>query len=684
MIAGRRIVALCVSCIQNEDIQNILYPIYCRYRDNGWKVLIFNTCTDLFEKSHFDTGEKSVFSLINFDIVDAAVIFSLCFKDECVIDSIASDAAKYGKPVFVVDGEKERHGCINVRFDEENAFRNLVTHLVEEHNLTKLNCIAGIEGNPISEHRLSVFKEVLAEHGIPFDDSRLGYGNFYSTPTKAVMRKFLNDSDNLPEAIVCINDSMAITACEVLNDNGFMVPNDIIVTGFDGIEHEKYCSPRLTTCRRDYDAFAELLCNLSEGSACGMTLESEYTFPYTLDISESCGCCPRNYFSSIRSITGLYERFSSNTVFARSMNNMLTKLSNEQDVDTIRNVLKYYIRFNAYICMNSDFDDDYHTHHTYGHSPFTDTVSTNGFFYGSSEISTGSICVKEMLPDWEYVLSNDEPVIFSAIHSQERVYGYMASFVVGHEFEYFTRLLMNIHSFVLNLDNCVGMYVQQNVLTESNERLRDVQNKIIASFADMVESRDQFTGQHIKRTGDYLKILVEHLSSKNAYADILSEDIRELMYKAAPLHDIGKIKISDTILNKPGRLTDEEFDIIKTHTTEGGNIIRMTLTDIEDSAYVDMAYKMAFYHHEKWDGSGYPCGLKGNEIPLCARIMAVVDVFDALTSKRVYKDAFPVNRALDIVRESGGTHFDPDITAAFLEISAELAEILRENPDSEV
>ena len=163
--------------------------------------------------------------------------------------------------------------------------------------------------------------------------------------------------------------------------------------------------------------------------------------------------------------------------------------------------------------------------------------------------------------------------------------------------------------------------------------------------------------------------------------NILTPEMQERMYKAAPLHDIGKIKISDVVLNKPGKLTPEEFEVIKTHAESGGEIIEKTLTDIESDSYLKVAREMALYHHEKWNGTGYPYHLSGEDIPLCARIMAVVDVFDALTSKRVYKDAFPVEKAFRILEESSGSHFDPKIVGTFLAHKEEVTQVLLKYQD---
>lgn len=245
----------------------------------------------------------------------------------------------------------------------------------------------------------------------------------------------------------------------------------------------------------------------------------------------------------------------------------------------------------------------------------------------------------------------------------------------------FNYAVQRMQQFVLTFDSCVGMFVQQEFLRSSNQRLKEIQNKIIISFADMVESRDDFTGQHVKRTSEYLRILVKYLAEMPEYANILTPEMQERMYKAAPLHDIGKIKISDVVLNKPGKLTPEEFEVIKTHAESGGEIIEKTLTDIESDSYLKVAREMALYHHEKWNGTGYPYHLSGEDIPLCARIMAVVDVFDALTSKRVYKDAFPVEKAFRILEESSGSHFDPKIVGTFLAHKEEVTQVLLKYQD---
>ena len=193
----------------------------------------------------------------------------------------------------------------------------------------------------------------------------------------------------------------------------------------------------------------------------------------------------------------------------------------------------------------------------------------------------------------------------------------------------------------------------------------EMQNGVIEHLADIIESRDIETGEHIKRTKKYVTILVNKMKDDEKYKDYLTPQMVEYIINAAPLHDIGKIAVSDLILCKPGKLTDEEFDKMKIHTVKGGEIIKDILNELGDEQFLEIAYDVAISHHEKWNGKGYPYGLKEEEIPLSGRIMAVADVFDALVAKRVYKEPMPIDKAINIIIGDAGTHFDPNIVEIF-------------------
>lgn len=210
---------------------------------------------------------------------------------------------------------------------------------------------------------------------------------------------------------------------------------------------------------------------------------------------------------------------------------------------------------------------------------------------------------------------------------------------------------------------------------EFKKELNQAHFSAIESMALVVETRDSETGAHIKRTKIYMKIVAEYFYKKNIYKDILTRDFIEILYRATPLHDIGKVGIPDYILKKEGKLTKEEYIIMQEHPTIGNDIIKNAIKENENNLFLQVARNIAYYHHEKWDGSGYPTGLKGKDIPLEARMMALVDVYDALISKRCYKSALTFKESEDIIISGSGGHFDPEIVKAFVDLKDKFREI---------
>ena len=242
----------------------------------------------------------------------------------------------------------------------------------------------------------------------------------------------------------------------------------------------------------------------------------------------------------------------------------------------------------------------------------------------------------------------------------------------------YTAIVKSTHDMALTTENMAEYIIR---MQEQNRTIRKLQNGLILVLADMVESRDQNTGEHVRKTAAYTGVIMRQLRREHIYEDKLTDAFIEDVVNSAPLHDVGKIQVPDAILNKPGKLTDEEFEIMKTHTTAGSNIISSAIDMVseENSGYLQEARNLAHYHHERWDGKGYPDGLSGTDIPLSARIMAVADVFDALVSKRSYKDGFSYEKAMSIILEERGTHFDPAIVDAFEHAGPEVRSIMESN-----
>ncbi len=245
-----------------------------------------------------------------------------------------------------------------------------------------------------------------------------------------------------------------------------------------------------------------------------------------------------------------------------------------------------------------------------------------------------------------------------------------------------SNLMTSIICLVVTL-TIIILILQGNKSAHLRSQVLKMQHDIIITMADIVENRDESTGGHIKRTAKYVEIIAVTLKVDNLYGNILTDQYIADMIIAAPLHDIGKIHVPDYVLKKQGKLTDEEYAIMKDHTTAGKKLLIQAEKTMGKSSYLDMAIEMAAAHHEWWNGRGYPEGLKGQDIPLCARIMAVADVFDAIVSSRCYKGSMSIDEAYDIIRRESGTHFDPVVVDAFLEAREEITEVLHEFREQE-
>lgn len=215
----------------------------------------------------------------------------------------------------------------------------------------------------------------------------------------------------------------------------------------------------------------------------------------------------------------------------------------------------------------------------------------------------------------------------------------------------------------------------QDIVREKTRTVVELQNAVISTVAELVECRDDVTGSHISRTQSYLRILLNEMIKQGIYTEEVSQWELEFLLPSAQLHDVGKIMIPDYILKKSGKLTDEEYEKMKQHPVQGALIIEMIEQNTIEKTFLMHAKIFALNHHEKWDGSGYPSGLRGTDIPLQGRLMALVDVYDAMVSERPYKEAMSHEQAKQIICEGRGSHFDPILTDVFLEVADQFASV---------
>lgn len=283
-----KVIAFVHACFSKDDQRDLVKQIAKKSLEHNCKVVFFSTLTNFYEED-LDSGEIRIFDTVAVEKFDAIVLMAETFKVEDGQKKLVQRATAAGVPVIAVDHHVD--GCINISFDYKEAFREIVKHMVEYHGYRNINFMAGMPNNSFSDERLNVFKQVLEENQIPFDPKCVYYGHFWEVPTIEAMKKMLENQPTLPEAIVCANDTMALTVCNYLRQRGYRVPEDVAVSGFDGLEAGQYHQPKLLTSIYDGDAFADALFNLIKDESLTVGEKELKVAAYNqIQIGGSCGC----------------------------------------------------------------------------------------------------------------------------------------------------------------------------------------------------------------------------------------------------------------------------------------------------------------------------------------------------------------------------------------------------------
>ncbi|MBR4121707.1 MAG: substrate-binding domain-containing protein, partial [Erysipelotrichaceae bacterium] len=289
----RKVIAVCGAQLYEEKEFGFLSRLNIACREIGWRVLTFDLSTDPRKHDAEIVNEKPLIDMIHRFPIDALIIMSETFVSPAIAAAVKESVNGLDIPVFSLD--RPEKGCINIVSDFGNAFADMVRHVIHVHGCRKINMIAGLKNNSFSDERIRAYKEVLAENGIPFEEKRLAYGDFWDRPAREAVKSFI-DSGDIPEAIVCANDAMAISACSVLQENGFRVPEDVIVTGFDGIMSGRLNYPPISTIAPNYVKEVELILELVSSYYDGNLPDTETTryVDYVVRENRSCGCVNDN------------------------------------------------------------------------------------------------------------------------------------------------------------------------------------------------------------------------------------------------------------------------------------------------------------------------------------------------------------------------------------------------------
>lgn len=458
-----KVIAICVAKFHEQMTMEILKAICNSCREAKCKVMIFSTCSDFFFGDRSDQGEAKFMDIFHMECFDAIVIMSETFKDNGIVKELVDRAKNYSVPVISVD--KYIDDCYNINFCYSNSFEKIVRHIVEEHRATRVNFIAGIKDNVFSEERLNCYKKVLVENHIPIDLKRIEYGDFWENPAKKVIDKFLSGDLPLPEAIICANDMMAIAACQRLKEYGYRVPQDIIVTGFDGIELEKFHTPRLTTAEFNMEGLVSTIFTIVHACANKIVIPKDYQLDYLFKQSCSCGCIPIEIEDSSDKMYEMAIQNKANYAFNELAYRMVSHLNSLDNFKEVFNELIKYIydndSYHFWLCTNDNLLDD-NFDFNYAHSSKKNKGKQNTFSNemfipiqkDRNDFKQGEkINREELVPNLYHILENEaDYILFLPIHAEEMIIGYAASCIDINTFRYkpYQSLIVNFMNVLTN------------------------------------------------------------------------------------------------------------------------------------------------------------------------------------------------------------------------------------------
>ena len=434
MRADIKYIAICSAGI-DEDYNDILLEAFHSLADTfGFKLLLFNSFSSLYYYEKHDIGESNIFHLINFELLDGIVLLAETIKNEGVRNEIVERAQACHIPVVSIDHYIE--GCYNIDFHYQNAMEELVTHLIEHHHYKRINFIGGQPGNRFSDERLEAYKTVLERYGIPIEEKRIAYGGFWAAPTKLAVDEFLASELPFPEAIVCANDAMAVAACRYLMQAGYNVPEDVAITGFDGIPEALEHMPKITTAKHDYPRAAFLAFQILQRHFRGEHVEECSWVDSVFVSGRSCGCDwdgVKMYSSLIRK---LYEKMEDYSRFNRDQIDMTADLTdNDSFQGVFDNLKKYADNFCAdtfWLCIIDDFLTqkealaDIIEESGFKRIRYSDTMDVmlaqiDGQWIGITDFPTANL-----VPKLEEILEIENNVMFLPLHVLEQTIGYVA------------------------------------------------------------------------------------------------------------------------------------------------------------------------------------------------------------------------------------------------------------------
>lgn len=519
----KKLIGICGTRIFDQNALRFISELRDYGNSLGYYVVAFSANNDSLEDTDDILGEYQLFELSKYLNLRSLIILAETIKNQTLINRIIEIGKEKNIPIFCLDAINK--DCYNLIMNYSTGFEKMVRHVITEHNARYINMLAGFKGNPFSEERIAIYKSVLQDCGIPFEEDRLAYGDFWDRPSRIAVKKFLEENSPLPDAIICANDAMALTTCSVLKQEGYRVPDDIIVTGFDGIPQGRYHTPILATCEADYSqtiAFIFEQIGLVEQTKqikpCDCNIE------FRLIESQSCGCTPKIYYDRNQIISTLYDDIGDCTWHNLSMNQMVTSLLKIYDFMEIAKILPESVNMWSdhfhFACIKSELLESNELPEGYGQM-VTLLRGHQGEFATPGE----TFPITELFPGLEEFIQDDknENMMFiRLLNSGKDVYGY----VIEAFYELRDRSLQRCNEFAMFLAHSINTVIHNRKLQELNQNLTAAYNEI-----SILSLHDPLTNINNRR-GFYqeLRSLLSNPDYMGNCLYILSIDMDKLKY----------------------------------------------------------------------------------------------------------------------------------------------------------
>lgn len=425
MLNGKPVLGVCVTKTDDNSRAEYMSKLHLLANESGYKLIIFNSFIDFYNVSPSDKGAKSVFSIINHDIIDALVIYVSSFCSKTVVDEIIFDAQMHGTPVILIGSTAKN--CFSVLGDYEQPFKKILRHVIHDHGVVDTHFIGGVGDNDeFSGQRMQCYKEVLEENGLAFSEDMVDYGQYWGEPTRKIVKKLLADGKKPPQAIICANDYMAFAVCDELKENGYRVPEDVIVTGYDGVPASNHFAPRLTTCVEDLGKLAEKTLE-----AVAMALEGKdpcvlYN-EFIPRISESCGCGKVTGENFRDVATSLYNTIDNIKIHEEFIYSSINNMLGIKDINDLYNALADCTLNDSYVCFNSNFVSSIISNEGLFHSQISDdlvVIPSRSTICEANRFAKMSL--KDLIPFSDSWNDDSSAYILTSIYVGNDVYGYYA------------------------------------------------------------------------------------------------------------------------------------------------------------------------------------------------------------------------------------------------------------------